>query len=165
MGLNLFPKYSNVEYMALENAECVRFWWEAGALHDVQIWFNYRIYSQGWCWCLSSTSISVFGDVINNLISKILWSKLILHSCSYQYTIVCFPRKVWCFIFALNETFGSSSNIVFVNEILKMVDLSGYIMLLAEEQGVPKLFGIYAYFLLSFTASFYEIKYLFGLCL
>lgn len=144
MGLNLFPKYSNVEYMALENAECVRFWWEAGALHDVQIWFNYRIYSQGWCWCLSSTSILVFGDVINNLISKILRSKLILHSCSYQYTIVCFPRKVWCFIFALNETFGSSSNIiiVFVNEILKMVDLSGYIMLLAEEQGVPKLFGM-----------------------
>lgn len=144
MGLNLFPKYSNVEYMALENAECVRFWWEAGALHDVQIWFNYRIYSQGWCWCLSSTSISVFGDVISNFISKILRSKLILHSCSYQYTIVCFPRKVWCFIFALNETFGSSSNIiiVFVNEILKMVDLSGYIMLLAEEQGIPKLFGM-----------------------
>lgn len=82
MGLNLFPKYSNVEYMALENAECVRFWWEAGALHDVQIWFNYRIYSQGWCWCLSSTSISVFGDVINNLISKyygVNWSYTLVH--------------------------------------------------------------------------------------
>lgn len=49
MGLNLFPKYSNIEYMKLENALCVRFWWEAGALNDVQTWFNYRIYSQGWC--------------------------------------------------------------------------------------------------------------------
>lgn len=85
MGLNLFPKYSNVEYMRLENAICVRFWWEAGALHDDQIWFNYRIYSQGWCWCLPTTSIPVFGDFINNLISKIWRSKLILHSCSQLY--------------------------------------------------------------------------------
>lgn len=78
--------------MKLENALCVRFWWEAGALNDVQTWFNYRIYSQGWC-CHNvyplPLSIPVFGDFINYLISKILRSKLILHSCSYQYTTVC----------------------------------------------------------------------------
>lgn len=90
MGLNLFPKYSNVEYMALENAECVRFWWEAGALHDVQIWFNYRIYSQGWCWCLSSTSILVFGDVI------IIWYPR-YYGVNWSYTLVHINTQLFAF--------------------------------------------------------------------
>lgn len=75
------------------------------------------------------------------------------YGVNWSYTLVHINTQLFAFRgkydvsykkFALNETFGSSSNIiiVFVNEILKMVDLSGYIMLLAEEQGVPKLFGM-----------------------
>lgn len=60
------------------------------------------------------------------------------YGVNWSYTLVHINTQ----LFAFRGKYGSSSNIVFVNEILKMVDLSGYIMLLAEEQGVPKLFGM-----------------------
>lgn len=90
MGLNLFPKYSNVEYMALENAECVRFWWEAGALHDVQIWFNYRIYSQG---C---------GDVYPLPVYRYLETLLIIwypryYGVNWSYTLVHINTQLFAF--------------------------------------------------------------------
>lgn len=64
------------------------------------------------------------------------WSYTLVHNCMLSVESmfhICFEWNFW----------ELQSLCLWMNiYILKMVDLSGYIMLLAEEQGAPKLFGM-----------------------